>query len=135
MHALPARLEQLAQQPVAQLLLGERAGVVALEDQLRARVLGGEVVVGADVELTARDPVLHLAHGANRAASALRARYGVRTAETKPPLLPWTIGTIATGCRETGWNATAGPLMPVASAGVSRSGAANGTPGPGDSAA
>src|SRR3954468_3022815 len=62
MDALAAVAEQLAQQPVPEVLFRERAGVVALEDLLRAPVVGAEILVGADVQLTAEDPLLHLAH-------------------------------------------------------------------------
>jgi alditol oxidase len=61
-HALAAFREQLAQQRVAQLLLGEGAAVVALEDLLRALEVGGEILVLGDVQIAAQHPLLHLPH-------------------------------------------------------------------------
>jgi hypothetical protein len=60
--AVAAFGEQLAQEAIAQVLLGERAAVVALEDLLRAFEVRGEVIVVGDVQLAAQHSLLHLAH-------------------------------------------------------------------------
>ena len=58
----PTLAEQLAQQPVALVLLAVARGVVAVQQLLRAGVVRAEVGVVGDVQLAAQHALLHLAH-------------------------------------------------------------------------
>jgi hypothetical protein len=64
--------EQLAQEPIAQLLLGEVAAVVALDELLGPPEVGREVLVFGDVQIAAQHPFLHLAHRCSSLDAAVR---------------------------------------------------------------